>query len=124
VVEGIEGKPLEEIVDAYVLEPLGMEHSSMVWREAYAKTMANGHSLYGTREEFRRRRQANSAASLYTTAGDYARFVCAVLDGKRLEREPETVSSLGGSLDYDVAIFPPPLGMTQQREVHHPIPIG
>jgi CubicO group peptidase (beta-lactamase class C family) len=49
VVEGIEGKPLEEIVDAYVLEPLGMENSSMVWREDYEKTMANGHWLYDRR---------------------------------------------------------------------------
>jgi CubicO group peptidase (beta-lactamase class C family) len=88
VVEGIEGKPLEEIVDAYVLEPLGMEHSSMVWREAYEKTMANGHWVYGGPVDFRKRSQATAAASLYTTASDYARFVCAVLDGVGLK--PET----------------------------------
>jgi CubicO group peptidase (beta-lactamase class C family) len=88
VVEGIEGKPLEEIVDAYVLDPLGMGHSSMVWRESYEKPMANGHWLYGRPEEIRKRSRATAAASLYTTAGDYARFVCAVLDGSRLK--PET----------------------------------
>jgi len=88
VVEGIEGKSLEEIVDAYVLEPLGMNHSSMVWREAYEKTMANGHWLYGRPVDFRKRSRATAAASLYTTAGDYARFVCAVLDGTGLK--PET----------------------------------
>jgi len=88
VVEGIEGKPLEEIVNAYVLEPLDMKHSSMVWREAYDKTMANGHWLYGKPAEIRKRSRATAAASLYTTAEDYARFVCAVLDGTRLK--PET----------------------------------
>jgi hypothetical protein len=50
--------------------------------------MANGHWLYGRPEEIRKRSRATAAASLYTTAGDYARFVCAVLDGSRLK--PET----------------------------------
>jgi len=88
VVEKVKGQPLEEIIDAYVLEPLEMEHSSMVWREAYEKTMASGHFLYGRPVDFRKRSQATAAASLYTTAGDYARFVCAVIKGTGLK--PET----------------------------------
>jgi CubicO group peptidase (beta-lactamase class C family) len=91
-VEGIEGKPLNEIVDAYVLEPLGMTRSSMVWRESYEKTMANGHGLYGDPSDFRKRSRATAAASLYTTAGDYARFVIAVLDGTGLK--PETAKEM------------------------------
>jgi CubicO group peptidase (beta-lactamase class C family) len=87
-VEKLKGQPLEEIVDAYVLEPLGMEHSSMVWRESYEKTMANGHSLYSDPVDFRKRSEPTAAASLYTTAGDYARFTCAVINGTGLK--PET----------------------------------
>ena len=87
-VEKMKGQPLEEIIEAYVLEPLGMEHSSMVWREAYETTMANGHFLYSDPVDFRKRSEATAAASLYTTAGDYARFACAVMKGTGLK--PET----------------------------------
>jgi tetratricopeptide (TPR) repeat protein len=62
-----------------------MGHSSMVWQDAYEGTMANGHSYYGTPEDFRKRTNAHAAASLYTTAADYARFVCAVLNSEGLE---------------------------------------
>ncbi len=85
VVEGLKGQPLDQIIDAYVLEPLGMKNSSMVWREAYEKTMANGHFLYSDPVDFRKRNEATAAASLYTTAGDYARFVCAIIGGVGLE---------------------------------------
>jgi CubicO group peptidase (beta-lactamase class C family) len=89
-VEATEGKPLEEIVNAYALQPIGMEKSSMVWRDSYEKTMANGHGLYGDPVDVRKRSRATAAASLYTTAGDYARFVIAVLDGTGLKAETAT----------------------------------
>ena len=84
-VEEITGQPLDKIISARVLGPLGMEKSSMVWRDAYETTMANGHQLFGEPVPFRRRTEPNSAASLYTTAGDYARFAIAVIDGEGLE---------------------------------------
>jgi hypothetical protein len=46
--------------------------------------MASGHGLLGRPEAFHKRLEAHAAASLYTTAGDYARFVCAVLNGEGL----------------------------------------
>ena len=92
VVEKLKGQPLEEIIDAYVLEPLGMERSSMVWRESYEMTMANGHFLYSNPVDFRKRDKATAAASLYTTAGDYARFAIAVLEGTGLK--PETAKEM------------------------------
>jgi hypothetical protein len=57
----------------------------MVWRDDYETTMANGHELYGSPAPFRRRTEPNAAASLYTTAGDYARFAAAVIKGEGLE---------------------------------------
>jgi len=44
--------------------------------------MACGHGLLGRPEAFRKRTEAHAGATLYTTAGDYARFVCAVLNGE------------------------------------------
>lgn len=59
----------------------------MVWREAYESTMANGHNVFSTPQAFRKRNEATAAASLYTTAEEYARFVCAVMNGEGLKRE-------------------------------------
>jgi len=88
VVETLKGEPLEKLMQQEVLDPLGMGRSSMVWRDAYEAQMANGHSFFGTPEDFRRRTEAHAAASLYTTAEDYAKFVAAVLNGTGLR--PET----------------------------------
>jgi CubicO group peptidase (beta-lactamase class C family) len=84
-VEEITGLGLDELVASRVLDPLGMAKSSMVWRDAYEATMANGHELYGKPVPFRRRTEPNAAASLYTTAGDYALFAAAVIKGESLE---------------------------------------
>lgn len=86
-VEKLKGEKLDKIMQKYVLDPLGMEKSCMVWRDAYEDTMANGHNVFSTPQGFRKRKEAIAAASLYTTAGEYARFVCAVINGERLKSE-------------------------------------
>ena len=92
VVETLKGERLEQLMQQEVLDPLGMSRSSMVWRDAYEEHMANGHSFFGTPEDFRRRTEAHAAASLYTTAEDYAKFVAAVLNGTGLR--PETLDEM------------------------------
>ncbi|MGD8536991.1 MAG: serine hydrolase [Candidatus Aminicenantes bacterium] len=87
VVEKLKGEKLDTIMQKYVLDPLGMEKSCMVWREAYEDTMANGHNVFSTPQTFRKRNQPTAAASLYTTAEEYARFVCAVMSGEGLKKE-------------------------------------
>lgn len=84
-VERLKGKTLDVLMKDYVIDPLGMTHSSMVWRDSYEKTMANGHDQFGAPQDFRKRNEANAAASLYTTASDYARFVRAVMNGEGLK---------------------------------------
>ena len=86
-VEQLKGQKLEVIMKEYVLDPLGMTRSSMVWQDAYERTMANGHGPFGAPEDFRKRSEAHAAATLYTTASDYARFVCAVLNGEGLKEK-------------------------------------
>ena len=99
-VEHLKGQKLDSIMKEYVLDPLGMKHSSMVWQEPYEKTMANGHDAYGAPQAFRKRSEANAAASLYTTAHDYALFVCAVMRGDRLE-ETTAREMLSPMIDVD-----------------------
>jgi CubicO group peptidase (beta-lactamase class C family) len=83
-IEQLKGQKLDVLMKEYVIDPLGMTQSAMVWQDAYEKTMANGNGAYGIPEDFRKRTEAHSAATLYTTASDYARFVCAVLNGEGL----------------------------------------
>lgn len=87
VVERLKKEKLETIMKKYALDPLGMKNSCMIWKEEYEKTSASGHGYFGKPEDFRKRLQAHSAASLYTTAEDYARFVCAVMNGEGIKKE-------------------------------------
>ena len=92
IVEDLKGDKLENLMQKELLDPLGMTRSCLVWREDYEKNMANGHSFFGKPEEFRKRTEAISSASLYTTAEDYAKFVCAVMNGTGLR--PETFKEM------------------------------
>lgn len=84
VVEKLKGDRLENLMQKEVLDPLGMTRSRLVWRDDYERNMANGHGFFGKPVDFRKRNEAFASASLYTTAEDYAKFVCAVLNGTGL----------------------------------------
>jgi CubicO group peptidase (beta-lactamase class C family) len=86
-VEYLKGDRLENLMKKEVLDPLGMKRSNLVWKDEYEKTMSNGHGYFGRPEDFRRRKEAHAGATLYTTAEDYAKFVCAVLNGQGLSQE-------------------------------------
>jgi CubicO group peptidase (beta-lactamase class C family) len=87
IVEYLAGEPLHEIMRKMVIEPLQMDDSAMVWREAYEAQAAVGHDMLAeTRGEFRKRTEAHAAASLYTTAADYARFVAALMNNRGLKK--------------------------------------
>jgi CubicO group peptidase (beta-lactamase class C family) len=108
-IEQLKGQKLDVLMKEYVLDPLGMTRSAMVWQDAYEKTMANGHGAYGTPEEFRKRTEAHAAATLYTTASDYARFVCAVLNDEGLKKKtwkemltPQIVVDKDKGLDWSL----------------------
>jgi len=87
VVEKLKGKKLDKIILEYILDPLGMKKSCMVWRDTYVGTMANGHNAFSKPRDFLKETKAYASYSLYTTAGEYARFICAILNGERLKRE-------------------------------------
>ncbi len=84
VIEKLKGAPLEKIAERELFRPLSMGHSSLVWCERLGADAADGHDVRSRPQEIRRYRRAHAAASLYTTAGDYARFVAAVLGGEGL----------------------------------------
>jgi CubicO group peptidase (beta-lactamase class C family) len=92
VVERITGQTLDAFMKRTVFDPLGMASSSYVWQSRYESLKVYNHGLLGDLAGRRMPWRANAAASLHTTAGDFARFVSAVLAGKGLR--PATARQL------------------------------
>lgn len=86
VVAEITGQPLDRFMAAQVFAPLEMARSSYVWRDDYRSNYAVGHDDDGAVSETKPRTNPNAAASLYTTAGDFARFLTALLRETGLPR--------------------------------------
>lgn len=105
VIEHLKGEPLKDIMAKRALVPLGMKHSSMVWQDKYETQAAVGHDVFSeTNGRFRKRRRAVAAASLYTTAEDYARFVAAMLNDVGLKKET-VAKMLTPQIDVDEDVY-------------------
>ncbi|MCM3905766.1 MAG: serine hydrolase [Pyrinomonadaceae bacterium] len=89
IVEHISGETLDAHMKRAVFEPLGMKSSSYVWRDDYDSRKTFAHNSVGMVTGRGKPERANAAASLHTTANDYARFVVAIIKGTGLK--PETV---------------------------------
>jgi CubicO group peptidase (beta-lactamase class C family) len=84
-VEKQTGLTLEQIGMQEVFEPLGMSSTHYVWVEAFDSLAAIPHDELGFPSNRRRPDTGNAAASLHTTATDYARFVVAIIRGDGLD---------------------------------------
>ena len=87
VVEKITGMPLEDFMQTTVLKPLGMTNSSFMWQDKYRRTGAYRHDLLGNKLFRNQGKAVNAAASLRTTADDYARLIAALLNGTGLQKK-------------------------------------
>jgi CubicO group peptidase (beta-lactamase class C family) len=88
VVEVIIGDAIDVLLRRLVFEPLKMRQSSFVWQSAFTANYADPHDAALVPDRKKKPTTANTAASLQTTARDYAQFLEAVLSGARLK--PET----------------------------------
>ena len=87
VVERLTGEPLEPFMKKSVFGPLGMTSSSFVWQDGYEARRATGYRMDGTAGRDRRPSEGKASSSLFTTAGDYARFVIAAMNGTGLKKD-------------------------------------
>jgi CubicO group peptidase (beta-lactamase class C family) len=87
VVEAITKRSLAELMQQYVFQPFGMTRTSMVWEDRFDGDYANGYDEYGRSLGPERRTNADAAGSLQTTLRDFAQFMLAVTQGKRLRNE-------------------------------------
>lgn len=83
-VERLTGQTLDALAKRLVFDPLQMKSTSYVWEERFEGRKARGHDASGDSTRISRPFQPISAASLHTTAADYARFLIAALDGSGL----------------------------------------
>lgn len=87
VVAKLSGMNLTQFTRQKVLDPLGMKNSSYVWLPAYDQTFSGAHNTLGRPTPTRKAPFPVPGASLYTTAGDYARFLTALLNHQGLSQE-------------------------------------
>ena len=89
VIEKLTGKPLADLARQEVFVPLRMTRTSFVWEPAFAEGggAVTGMDPFGRPQTIPTDRGANAAASLLTTAEDYARFLIALLDSRGLKKE-------------------------------------
>src|SRR5437868_15540365 len=78
---------LDATLRRLVFEPFGMHGSSYIWRSAFETNHADPHDTEEVPGTIFKPSTPNSAASLLTTAEDYALFLRAVLAGTGLNRE-------------------------------------
>jgi len=86
-VEQATGQTLVAVMKRLVFSPLAMTSSDYTWEDRYEGRKARGHDAVGSPRPIGRPALAVSAASLHTTALDYARFLIAALDCVGLQKK-------------------------------------
>ncbi|MDR7378278.1 CubicO group peptidase (beta-lactamase class C family) [Rhodoferax ferrireducens] len=81
--EAVTTESLEALAKRLVFDPLEMQSSSFQWHERFNEDYATPHEDEKPLEKHRPA-AAQASYSLQTTAGDYAKFIGAVLDGTSL----------------------------------------
>ena len=79
VVETITGVDLQTFVQKVVFAPLGMAHSSFVWKPEFTRLVLFPHASDGSQGKSERYVSPIASSTLYTSLDDYAKFVSALL---------------------------------------------
>lgn len=69
-----------------VFDRFGMRDTSLKWRPAFARNLADGWTIDGMTEPHDERSRVRAAGSMDTTIADMARFAAALVDGDGLSR--------------------------------------
>jgi CubicO group peptidase (beta-lactamase class C family) len=86
VVETIARKPLLELMQERVFQPLGMARTSMISEARFENDYASRYDEWQRSLGHPQRTQANAAGSMQTTLRDFTKFMQAVMEGKGLRK--------------------------------------
>ncbi len=75
VVEQLTKQPLHSYLRKEIFEPFAMQSSSFIWLDQYTSITAYGHDPQGKASGKMKPTRANAAASMHTTADDFAKFI-------------------------------------------------
>ncbi|MCO6496035.1 MAG: beta-lactamase family protein [Chitinophagaceae bacterium] len=87
--EAVSGKVFDKLIEDYVLNPLGMYHSQIVWKDTLLANLSYAHLDEMRPRSIAKYRSVNAAYTLYTTAEDYTVFIQKALN-KGIGLRPET----------------------------------
>ncbi|MFC3878644.1 serine hydrolase domain-containing protein [Algoriphagus namhaensis] len=87
VVENLKKKSLEQLAQEHVFDPFGMDRTSYIFSEKLSDDFSISFKKDGEARPKTIQGQANAAASLQTTASDYAKFLIALLNGEGIPKE-------------------------------------
>lgn len=91
VVETVTQKPLSQLRQERVFQPLGMSRTEMFWDARFEDNFANGYDETEQSLGPQRRKRADAAGSMLTTLHDYAIFLQALAQGKGLNAKTRTL---------------------------------
>ena len=86
VVEKVTGMRMNAFMQEEVFYPLKMTHSSYVWKPEFDETSAFPHNMFEEVSEKRKPTFPMAAATLHTTAPDFARFILAIMNHEGLSK--------------------------------------
>ena len=84
VIEQLTGKDYETLSQERVFQPLGMQHSSQLWRARFDSLAAYGHNAQGIPYELMRWQEASAGGSMSTSLHDYVKFYSAFIQHQGL----------------------------------------
>jgi CubicO group peptidase (beta-lactamase class C family) len=105
VVMHITGERLQPLMERLVFQPLDMPNSSYVWNDRFDAVVAMPHDGDGQVTGKRKPAEGSghAAATLHTTAPDFARFMVAVMNGNRLS-DSTARAMLSPQIDVDSGV--------------------
>ena len=80
VIENVSGLSLNDFMKQEVFDPLGMSSSSYIWQESYEQTTSYPHNMMGQVQKKGKPGQGHAAATLHTTASDFAQLIMAIMN--------------------------------------------
>jgi CubicO group peptidase (beta-lactamase class C family) len=89
IIEKNTNKSLNILAQEIVFEPLSMNKTSYIWRESYANVVSNSYNSDMVKFEVKQEALSGNAAwSLYTTLGDYSKFVIHIMRSSKMKGSP------------------------------------